>query len=181
MPDNFPVTAEQIPRKRRRTPRSCQECRRCRTKCDRNQPCSHCVLARTPCVYSGHPARGNNTTRGSVSSQQPTPPAGGFATAHDKNSRELGVAALATSSDLASEKEEELASLKRRVGILEELLTKPPPSANSEVLRTPSSIVPESAVACQTLQEGTLALNKCRLFGPSHWTNSTALEVSDEL
>ncbi|KAI0198797.1 fungal-specific transcription factor domain-containing protein [Astrocystis sublimbata] len=38
-------------RNRRRLPRSCEECRRRKVKCDRNQPCSHCVLTKVRCLY----------------------------------------------------------------------------------------------------------------------------------
>lgn len=41
----------QAPRRRRR-PHSCEECRRRKVKCDRNEPCGHCVLSRNPCVYN---------------------------------------------------------------------------------------------------------------------------------
>ncbi|KAI0856853.1 hypothetical protein F4860DRAFT_387075 [Xylaria cubensis] len=37
---------------RRRLPRSCEECRRRKVKCDRNHPCSHCVLTKCRCVYN---------------------------------------------------------------------------------------------------------------------------------
>ncbi|EED12503.1 conserved hypothetical protein [Talaromyces stipitatus ATCC 10500] len=39
------------PPKRRRPPLSCTECRRRKVKCDRKQPCCHCVLWTRPCVY----------------------------------------------------------------------------------------------------------------------------------
>ena len=42
------------PRRRRRPALSCIECRRRKIKCDRNNPCNHCVSAGSQCAYSGH-------------------------------------------------------------------------------------------------------------------------------
>ncbi|KAI1770005.1 hypothetical protein F4818DRAFT_450682 [Hypoxylon cercidicola] len=44
---------------RRRPPRSCVECRRRKIKCDRNQPCSQCVLSKCRCLYDS--GTGNTT------------------------------------------------------------------------------------------------------------------------
>lgn len=38
-------------RRRRRPALSCIECRRRKIKCDRNEPCAHCVAARTQCAF----------------------------------------------------------------------------------------------------------------------------------
>lgn len=45
---------------RRRPPRSCVECRRRKIKCDRNQPCSQCVLSKYRCLYDS--GTGNTTS-----------------------------------------------------------------------------------------------------------------------
>lgn len=37
--------------KRRRSARSCLECRRRKVKCDRNDPCAHCISAKIQCAY----------------------------------------------------------------------------------------------------------------------------------
>ncbi|KAM5357881.1 hypothetical protein ACJZ2D_015828 [Fusarium nematophilum] len=42
---------ERLPRQRRRPALSCIECRRRKIKCDRAEPCSHCVAARLQCAY----------------------------------------------------------------------------------------------------------------------------------
>lgn len=42
---------ERQPRRRRRPALSCLECRRRKIKCDRNDPCAHCVSAKTYCTY----------------------------------------------------------------------------------------------------------------------------------
>lgn len=50
---------ERQPRRRRRPALSCLECRRRKIKCDRNDPCAHCVSAKTQCtftVYGNGPA-----------------------------------------------------------------------------------------------------------------------------
>jgi hypothetical protein len=41
----------QQPRKRRRPARSCVACRRRKIKCDRNDPCAHCVSSKIQCVH----------------------------------------------------------------------------------------------------------------------------------
>ncbi|KAI1324551.1 hypothetical protein F5Y16DRAFT_301896 [Xylariaceae sp. FL0255] len=40
-----------VRRQRRRAPRSCVECRRRKIKCNRNQPCSQCLLSKCSCLY----------------------------------------------------------------------------------------------------------------------------------
>ncbi|KAF6825589.1 hypothetical protein CPLU01_10167 [Colletotrichum plurivorum] len=42
---------EQPIRRRRRPALSCLECRRRKIKCDRNEPCAHCVATRNRCTY----------------------------------------------------------------------------------------------------------------------------------
>ncbi|KAI1075965.1 hypothetical protein F5B20DRAFT_573085 [Whalleya microplaca] len=49
---------ERQPRRRRRPAYSCIECRRRKIKCDRNDPCAHCVAAKAQCsfkVYRNEP------------------------------------------------------------------------------------------------------------------------------
>ncbi|KAI1772968.1 hypothetical protein F4818DRAFT_129603 [Hypoxylon cercidicola] len=45
---------EPQPRKRRRPALSCLECRRRKIKCDRNQPCAHCVSSRSQCSFKAY-------------------------------------------------------------------------------------------------------------------------------
>ena len=40
------------PRRRRRPALSCQQCRRRKIKCDRTDPCNHCISASSSCTYS---------------------------------------------------------------------------------------------------------------------------------
>ncbi len=42
---------ERQPRRRRRPALSCIECRRRKIKCDRNEPCTNCVTAKTQCTF----------------------------------------------------------------------------------------------------------------------------------
>ncbi|KIW15897.1 hypothetical protein PV08_05947 [Exophiala spinifera] len=42
-------------RRRRRPALSCLECRRRKIKCDRNEPCTHCVSAKIECTYKFYP------------------------------------------------------------------------------------------------------------------------------
>jgi hypothetical protein len=42
---------EQQPRKRRRPALSCISCRSRKIKCDRNDPCNHCLASKTECAY----------------------------------------------------------------------------------------------------------------------------------
>lgn len=42
---------EQPIRRRRRPALSCLECRRRKIRCDRNDPCGHCVVSRNQCTY----------------------------------------------------------------------------------------------------------------------------------
>lgn len=58
-------------RKRRRPALSCLECRRRKIKCDRSQPCAHCVSSRSQCtfkVYSNDPIIGQQPQQASSSS-----------------------------------------------------------------------------------------------------------------
>jgi hypothetical protein len=63
---------------RHRPPRSCVECRRRKIKCDRNQPCSQCVLSKCRCLYDGgiatsrHPGRPGLSFPGSDSVSAPS-------------------------------------------------------------------------------------------------------------
>jgi hypothetical protein len=48
---------ERQPRRRRRAALACLQCRLRKIKCDRNDPCAHCVSSRAHCAYNVH---GNN-------------------------------------------------------------------------------------------------------------------------
>jgi len=67
------------PRRRRRRPAlSCVECRRRKIKCDRNNPCSHCVSTKARCtyrVYNDGPALGPYTEQLHSLNETPSPTA----------------------------------------------------------------------------------------------------------
>jgi hypothetical protein len=52
--------------RRRRPAKSCIECRRRKIKCDRNDPCQHCIAAKSRCTYKLFRTE-------SINYQQPTP------------------------------------------------------------------------------------------------------------
>ena len=68
---------EREPRRRRRPALSCLECRRRKIKCDRNDPCAHCVSAKTQCtykVYSNEPAIRQQPQQGSSRGESTSTP-----------------------------------------------------------------------------------------------------------
>ena len=175
----------QIPRKRRRAAKSCQECRRCKTKCSRVEPCSHCVLLKTPCIYSIYPAESITGTLPNIRDQFP----GEITT-----SRRSRVDFVATpnhqteaiydeecplsSVSSAVEKDKELIRLRTRIQTLEGLLSKSTSVQRVGIPLTPFSSAIGTDDASPLLRDASLVLNKSRLFGRSHWSNSAALEVS---
>ncbi|KAK2776999.1 C6 zinc finger domain-containing protein [Colletotrichum kahawae] len=75
---------ERQPRRRRRPALSCLECRRRKIKCDRNDPCTHCVSSKNQCTYKTYrndpeargTAPGSDVGRAiSNSASRPTSPA----------------------------------------------------------------------------------------------------------
>lgn len=58
------------PRRRRRPALACVDCRRRKIKCDRNNPCAHCVATKTPCIYQPY-----RNGAGVTGLQEPTPAA----------------------------------------------------------------------------------------------------------
>ncbi|KAI1097360.1 hypothetical protein F4804DRAFT_347249 [Jackrogersella minutella] len=74
---------ERQTRRRRRPALSCLECRRRKIKCDRNEPCTHCVSSRLRCTYkvysdelvtSQQPQHGNTWSETPNLSAHPSPP-----------------------------------------------------------------------------------------------------------
>ncbi|KAK5196206.1 hypothetical protein LTR99_004995 [Exophiala xenobiotica] len=73
---------ERQPRRRRRPALSCLECRRRKIKCDRNEPCTHCVSAKIQCTYKFYadppvdqrqPTEGSSALRPTLSPLAVTP------------------------------------------------------------------------------------------------------------
>lgn len=68
---------EQLPRRRRRPALACLDCRRRKIKCDRNDPCAHCVSTKTQCTYMvlRNENEASNQQRGSSLGSTPAPSA----------------------------------------------------------------------------------------------------------
>lgn len=198
----FPQTenfAAQLPRRRRRPPRSCVECRRRKVKCDRKDPCDHCNASKRTCVYSVEvlPVTGPS----SATSQQAleVSPLEEFEVVPDRNSQvsagsesapssapvgQSGVDAVdrtpfsTRSSNSALDKERVFYELNHRLESLEKLLSGH--VASQAVGKGGGSRLfgggSQNKDSSQPLSLTQLSLNKSRLFGRSHWT-STAHEV----
>ncbi|KAI1379303.1 hypothetical protein F4677DRAFT_442283 [Hypoxylon crocopeplum] len=68
---------ERQTRRRRRPALSCLECRRRKIKCDRNDPCAHCVSSKSQCtykIYSSEPVIRQQTHPESSRSETSSPP-----------------------------------------------------------------------------------------------------------
>jgi hypothetical protein len=57
--------------RRRRPAKSCVECRRRKIRCDRNDPCSHCVSGKSRCTYKAFRTESLNNQRSSLYSLEP--------------------------------------------------------------------------------------------------------------
>jgi len=57
--------------RRRRPAKSCIECRRRKIRCDRNNPCSHCVSGKSRCTYKAFRTESLNNQRSSLWSLEP--------------------------------------------------------------------------------------------------------------
>jgi hypothetical protein len=173
-------SAVETPRKRRRPPLSCTECRRRKVKCDRKQPCSHCVLWATMCHYVDTRSRstvaastGNRERRSSsnrVASRIPDTdfpstlvPGGDTVSARPND-------VLPTAAASESHTSRQLDHIQKR---LDELI--------SDRNLRPDTISfgptpPESMGARNSGHEydqPQLHLNKSKLFGSTHWSGAS--------
>lgn len=192
------------PRRRRRPARSCEECRRRKVRCDRKQPCCHCSLTQTACLYrndsiqvlapitASHSEKSTDLSAltplrtpetysrsiGGISIQPKSGPSSlsTLSSTHGTTSIEE----QQSSADSFLRKEAELNELKRRVASLEFLLGKDTPgTTKANRPSTPAtSGTPDQPDVAQLPENKWLVLNKSRLFGRSHWTHTSALEVS---
>lgn len=196
-------SAVQTQRRRRRSPRSCEECRRRKVKCDRKEPCCHCVLSKSSCVYNTGPvqvvapwkvtnlpthlpalnvtppqASEASLSRDLSTFQQSVPDHSlTLVSPHDGGSGGGNLLSTHPSSQSLN-KENELNELNRRVRTLEQLLSICAPGL---AVGNPERPGPQSSsnlkdTSCLP-QDKRVALNKSRLFGQTHWTNA-AHEVS---
>jgi hypothetical protein len=169
---------------RRRLPRSCEECRRRKVKCDRNHPCSQCVMTKCRCCYmSPHLLAGHRTqpsqTAGSSKNTLPshqwlglgssslTPAAAGeegrsgnrllsrpSGPCQPKSAAITKVASIRARSPGRLSSQDELVSVS---------------GAGSASVSPMSSDTKQDS---HTTLDRSLVLNKSRLFGRTHWTNA---------
>ncbi|KAF2811584.1 uncharacterized protein BDZ99DRAFT_507974 [Mytilinidion resinicola] len=184
MISSAPESTPKAPRYRRRSTRSCQECRRRKVKCDRKEPCSHCVLSKTTCVYTPGPVRTAAHTR--ESNISPTSSSRGINTILQLESRPLpiplntrgssgngGNPSLAQPLDPALNEIHEPNELNHRPRPLEQSFSS---AATDSATETPLVSPPPGTSSFRNVvhspQKKQFALNKSRLFGQTHWTNA---------
>lgn len=158
------------PRKRRRPAPSCQECRRRKVKCDRSEPCGYCVLSKKQCDYGHGLAQASRIVNGHAPASQVVHGRASIVHAHVPHATPPQISVSAIEPSLASE----ASRLTGRVPDAQ-LTVQPSRSiARSSNLGATTNANLDNISAGP--REGRIFLNKSRLFGQSHWTNST-LEV----
>ncbi|PGH07654.1 hypothetical protein GX51_01663 [Blastomyces parvus] len=185
-------------RKRRRPAVSCVLCRRRKIRCNRQTPCSNCVRSKnSSCIYENDlaPTPRRNLAP-SQKSQQPNhsaPVAESSVFVNGSMSPDRPVSPIVSSSTTPfttpSQLSYEVGYLKNRVKQLEERLSQVNPKATASpgstatstlnIETTSSSLVGTFSVHHESCPSGeTPAINrgllhKTRLFGQSHWGNTT--------
>ncbi|KAI1313715.1 hypothetical protein F5Y03DRAFT_105846 [Xylaria venustula] len=188
-------------RHRRRLPRSCEECRRRKVKCDRDHPCSHCVLTKCRCLYNtgphlSAPRRPAQPRREASSLESHLPSRSAVDRGSELNlssHRRSGVSD--TSTVLLGSTVAERDSANRLFPHPLRSSQAGSSEVTSSTVRTPSpeplfvrdnrkasgarvgpsliqSIIPSSPKEHHAKPDRPLVLNKSRLFGRTHWTNS---------
>ena len=158
------------PRKRRRPAPSCQECRRRKVKCDRSEPCGHCGLSKKQCHYGHGSAQASRFVNGGTSTSQvvhgPAPTVHApvpYATPPQASVSAIGPSPASEASRLTWGAPDEQLTTQPSRGI----------ARSSDLGATTNANLDNIAAGPR---DGRISLNKSRLFGQSHWTNST-LEV----
>jgi hypothetical protein len=177
--------AVETPRKRRRPPLSCTECRRRKVKCDRKQPCSHCILWLTTCHYVDTPSRPtssvsseNREVRGSsnrVSNRSAEPDfESTFVSGREiLEARPSDVPlTAATSGSHASRQLDHIQNM------LDKLISgrNLQPDTNSFVPTPPNSLGARNSR--HEYDQPRLQLNKSKLFGSTHWSGASHIVSS---
>lgn len=192
-PDGLPmasgpqVAIAEPPRKRRRPALACEECRKRKIKCDRNNPCVHCkaskalvcsyrsnysstapqVQGTAPVTVSGHviPGQDGNWT-GSVSHILPTPGSSPGTAAHSEVPRQRTHSTSTLSVPSGSAADYTIRSLQSQVQNLEQQLSE---------ARKAAHVNPSNEASHQKTDKSIRGvLSKTRLFGPSHWMSVVA-------
>lgn len=180
---------ERQPRRRRRAALSCLECQRRKIKCDRNDPCAHCVAVKTQCSYRFYPDTAilehRSRTRSTPSLSDHTTTAAASVASTSVQAQHINsitatavanhrapVSVAATPSTVnqhsLSSQELDLGDLLQRIRKLEDLSTSVtlPPVKNGRPFTSQSGIY-----------DGQVVLNKTRILNWSYWIG-TAQEVS---
>ncbi|KAF2739228.1 hypothetical protein EJ04DRAFT_540871 [Polyplosphaeria fusca] len=170
------------PRRRRRPALSCVRCRQRKTRCDRTQPCAHCVASKVQCTYTVYsnepPAPGSSDSTTSPSTHRPSPPPQARVE-HNASARihtfDPNVSTSSSASDalggLHVPADPTLQDLLSRLQSLEAASTACT-SAAPESARAEGILVP-----VLTLQDSRIILNKTRTLRWSHWMGA-ALEFA---
>ncbi|KAI0469412.1 hypothetical protein F4859DRAFT_488068 [Xylaria cf. heliscus] len=185
-------------RHRRRLPRSCEECRRRKVKCDRNHPCSHCILTKCRCFYNTgprlprvHPGQWSpevpslngrlpsNAALDAVpevdpslhqhSTWGPSPPTLSSTVIEGRSIN----SPFSRPLGLFQATGFETVNLDREPILPEQLSVRNRPTSGTKITPALASPIPschksDNCAATDRL----LALNKSRLFGQTHWTNA---------
>jgi hypothetical protein len=145
-------------RRRRRLALSCIECRRRKIKCDKKDPCSNCITAKSQClyaIYGNAPATRKPASRLRSSSSASTSVA----------SRNLLVPPSST-----QDTDHDIRDLLERIQKLEQS------SASSPANRLPEPSQ-ESRQQQSGLKESRIAFNKTRIIGWSRWVGMSLPEA----
>lgn len=179
-----------VMRRRRRPPRSCDECRRRKIKCNRQMPCNHCTATRKHCFFSNVSSRptlggGIDTTSQPIGLPQVTPqqPSEPVPAVNDSS----GNSAVLTGEHMrwdpprglneSLRQDDRINELESRLRTLEEhLLSRSIPKQSVDT--SAAAGLGQSGYASNPVLHGAKPiLNKSRLFGRTHWTNDVP-EVS---
>ncbi|GAW20568.1 hypothetical protein ANO14919_100760 [Xylariales sp. No.14919] len=180
-------------RQRRRLPRSCEECRRRKVKCDRNHPCSHCVLTKCRCLYNvgqrplaGHPerlGRGGSFYDNRLPAERSVDTTLDFNLAprqrlsFDSSSSVFGSAGAESHAvshptshpaGFPGTNDFEAAGFTGRARSPKGATPQSKSSSTLEASRAPAPLTPSYGHG----DTAALVLNKSRLFGRTHWTNA---------
>jgi hypothetical protein len=199
LPSTLSRSAMQNPRKRRRPPRSCDECRRRKVKCDRKEPCIRCIISKASCIYSAvfaaaavpqnssHPSSFLQDLvsaplfvpeiRPSIDHRiaretEPTTSMTAVSSQQGDSYEVRGKGLLTPSSGLAPIEQSEAAQLEHRVRNIERLLSV---DSQQRLIECDGCQDSEESISgngrLRLQQERRIILNKSRLYGDSHWTN----------
>jgi hypothetical protein len=144
------------PRKRRQPAKSCQECRRRKVKCDLSEPCGHCRFSQKQCHYAHGLPEGSRNFNGRAPIVYVDVPRVPYATPPQASVSAIGPSPASDVSRLTGRAPDAQLTARPYGGIARS-------STNLDHITTGP-------------RDGRVSLNKSRLFGQSHWTNST-LEV----